>query len=243
MSIAPANSASIAAGPALKLVHCTLTCGPIALSNQPLALPTMAWACVMLGNAPTRMVFAPPCPQAETEAARANIAIKNRLLMLLASDRDGHDATGFFLLPLAPLAVLGYLRPLVDDQIRESRVVEDAGCSVAHIEKNLVQGAMRQVAVNQFAQLLGVAEWRQRTVDQTDDLAQVNVNRFAAQLIATLGSAHAFDQARVLHFEQDQFQKLFWQRLFIGDVANLDCSLMMMPGKHHESLETVKPLL
>src|SRR5580704_5010332 len=98
MSIAPAKSASIAAGPALKLVHCTLTCGPIALSNQPLALPTMACACVILGNAPTRMVFAPPCAQAGSETAKANIAIKNRLLMLLASDRDGHDAAGFFFL-------------------------------------------------------------------------------------------------------------------------------------------------
>src|SRR3974390_346002 len=66
ISIAPAKRASIADGPALKLVHCTLTCGPIALSNQPFALPTIAWACVILGNAPTRIVVV---PWAQTEAA------------------------------------------------------------------------------------------------------------------------------------------------------------------------------
>src|SRR5580704_17316789 len=47
--------ASMAEGPALKLFHSILTLGPIAFSNQPLALPTIACGCVMLGNAPTRM--------------------------------------------------------------------------------------------------------------------------------------------------------------------------------------------
>ena len=60
MSIAPANKASIAEGPALKLFHSILTCGPIAFSNQPLLLPTIACGCVMLGNAPTRMTVCAP---------------------------------------------------------------------------------------------------------------------------------------------------------------------------------------
>src|SRR2546428_13165914 len=56
MSIAPANRASIADGPALKLVHWILTFDPIPFSNQPLALPIIGCAWVILGNAPTRMV-------------------------------------------------------------------------------------------------------------------------------------------------------------------------------------------
>jgi len=73
--MAPANRASIAEGPALKLVHCTLTCGPIAFSNHPLALPTMAWACVTLGKAPTRMVLAVPCAHPVTAVTSPNIRI------------------------------------------------------------------------------------------------------------------------------------------------------------------------
>src|SRR5690348_6691553 len=59
MSIAPAKSASMAEGPALKLVHWIFTLDPIALSNQPLALPIIGCACVMLGNAPTRIIVWP----------------------------------------------------------------------------------------------------------------------------------------------------------------------------------------
>src|SRR5579862_12990 len=104
MSIAPANKASIADGPALKLVHCTLTCGPMALSNQPLALPTMACAWVMFGNAPTRMVVgAGLCAHPENEvASQREVPTRalNRidLLTLLASYDHGEDAGGIFLL-------------------------------------------------------------------------------------------------------------------------------------------------
>ena len=100
MSIAPANSASIAEGPALKLVHCTFTCGPMALSNQPFALPTMACACVMLGNAPTRIVLALPCAHPDTTAANHRpTATRIFYLFLLtsgASNHHGEDAGGFF---------------------------------------------------------------------------------------------------------------------------------------------------
>src|SRR6185437_484007 len=54
MSIAPAKRASIAEGPALKLLHSIFTFAPMAFSNQPLALPIMGWAWVMFGKAPTR---------------------------------------------------------------------------------------------------------------------------------------------------------------------------------------------
>src|SRR5215475_5070681 len=56
MSMAPANRASIAAGPALKVFHSTLALDPRAWSKARFALPTIAWACVIFGNAPTRTV-------------------------------------------------------------------------------------------------------------------------------------------------------------------------------------------
>src|SRR5258707_93970 len=72
MSIAPANKASMAAGPALKVFHSIFTPGPNAFSKNPVAFPTIAWECVMLGNAPTRIVVTFPCAQLETDMASDN---------------------------------------------------------------------------------------------------------------------------------------------------------------------------
>src|SRR5271166_846300 len=44
----------MAEGPALNVFQSIFTPGPMAFSNQPLALPTIACGCVILGNAPTR---------------------------------------------------------------------------------------------------------------------------------------------------------------------------------------------
>src|SRR6516162_7479713 len=64
MSSAPENKASMAEGPALKLVHCIRAAEPKALAKDPFALPTMACAWVILGNAPTRIAV---CPRDGTE--------------------------------------------------------------------------------------------------------------------------------------------------------------------------------
>src|SRR5580698_7173930 len=97
MSIAPANKASIAEGPALKLFHSILTCGPIALSNHPLLLPTIACGCVIFGNAPTRTtVWA-----VATALINKNKPAKKRtprLVMALASSQHRqHAGLGLFL--------------------------------------------------------------------------------------------------------------------------------------------------
>src|SRR5689334_19687047 len=103
MSIAPAKSASIADGPALKLFHSTLAREPIALSNQPLFFPTIACGWVMLGNAPTRMtVCAPPMAFRTTNThARTNRLHRD---MDLASRLHREDA-GFGGLLFADLAI------------------------------------------------------------------------------------------------------------------------------------------
>src|SRR5215469_5203708 len=94
----------MADGPALKLVHCTLTCGPIALSNHPLALPTMACAWVMLGNAPTRRAA---CALAEAVNANHIRVTVGHLVTRTASDHHGKDASRFLLLFLFPGVPLG----------------------------------------------------------------------------------------------------------------------------------------
>src|SRR5271170_1321897 len=203
MSIAPAKRASMAEGPALKLVHCTFTCGPIALSKNPLALPTIAWACVMLGNAPTRMVLALPWAQPEAAVARPSARpIQILLFTLGAPDHHGEDAGGCFFLVLLALAGLGIVL-VVDNQVGQSSVVENACRRITHVEEDLIKRAVRKIAIDEFAELLGVAEGGQRAVDEPNDLAEMDLGGFAAQLVAALGSAHALDHAGVLEFEQD----------------------------------------
>src|SRR5215469_14170234 len=151
MSIAPAKRASMAEGPALKLVHCSLTCGPIALSNQPLALPTIACACVIFGKAPTRTTVWPPCPQAtEATTIDADSASRKRLVTLLASNHHGEDAGGISFLGLH-FGSFRWPYVVIRQQIGQRSVLKDPGGRIAHIEKDLIKSSLRQVAFNQFA--------------------------------------------------------------------------------------------
>src|SRR3989475_9684795 len=87
MSIAPANRASIADGPALKLVHWILTFDPIPFSNQPLALPIIGCAWVILGNAPTRIVvWARRTPENRQRTARTQ-TVRTQIPLLPQSHR------------------------------------------------------------------------------------------------------------------------------------------------------------
>src|SRR5215472_7962377 len=81
MSIAPANSASIADGPALKLFQSTLTFGPMAFSNQPFALPTIACEWVIFGNAPTWMTL---CPEQNEDTSTSAVNTKTSCDLVMA---------------------------------------------------------------------------------------------------------------------------------------------------------------
>src|SRR5579871_720457 len=202
--MAPAKRASIAEGPALKLVHCTLTCGPMAFSKKPLALPTMACACVMLGNAPTRMVLGAPCAKAAIaeKSVQTNpmiFLVTVFLVSLGASDHHGQNAGGILRL-LSAQTALGGSRVLVDNKIRESGVVENVGGRVTDVQKYLVESSVREITVNEFAQVVGVAKRGEGTVDESDNLTEANVGGFAAEAVSSLGAADAIDQAGILEF-------------------------------------------
>jgi hypothetical protein len=66
------------------------------------------------------------------------------------------------------------------DQVSQSGVVKDLGGGIADVKEHLVESAVGKITVDQLAQLLGVAERRQRAVDQADDLAEINVGGVAA---------------------------------------------------------------
>src|ERR1700704_1000954 len=87
MSIAPANKASIAEGPALKLFQSILTCGPVALSNHPMLLPIIACGCVILGNAPTRMTV---CVLANVPSKKNKQVDAKKLLLVMALSSRQH---------------------------------------------------------------------------------------------------------------------------------------------------------
>src|SRR5579864_9391249 len=132
---------------------------------------------------------------------------------------------------------------VVGEQVGESCVIKNPRGGVAYVEKNLVERALGKIAFNEFAQLVGVAEGSERTVDQADDFAEQNFGGIAPQLIAAFRPADTFHQARVHQFQKDQFQKLLGQSFFISDLPDLDGALPMVAGQHHQSLESVETLL
>src|SRR5579859_1743119 len=165
------------------------------------------------------------------------------LLTSRTPDHHWENAGGFLLLiPGTPGRFAG-AGAVPNDQVGQSRVIEDAGCGVAYVEKDLVESAVGQIAVNQFAQLLGIAERRERTVNQADDLAKMDVGWISSQLVTALGPADALNHAGVFEFEQDKLEEFFRERLFIGDVANLDGALIVVTSQHHHGLQGVESFL
>src|SRR5581483_1442101 len=240
MSIAPANKASMADGPALKVFQSIFVCCPMALSNQPFALPIMACGCVMLGKAPTRITAFCPKETPVACATKSPRTAKNLALMrpLASVNHHGKNACFGFLTLTLLIAAFGFFH-----NVGESGTFLDLCDRIPHLQKDLVQLAMRQVAIDQVPQRFGVAKRRQRPIDQPDNLAQANLGRQPAQLISALGAPHAFHHARVLQFQQNQFEKLFRQSFFVRDIANLDRALLVVPRQHHHGLQCVQTLL
>src|SRR5216683_6827379 len=141
----------------------------------------------MLGNAPTRMAV---CAKLETaeQAARSNPA-RRRLFTFVASDDHGQHTSFFFLLGRTP--AFGGTRGCTGDQVRERSVIQNVRHRIAHVEEDLIERAVREIAVDEYAELFGVGERGQRAIDQTHDLAEADFGWIAAELVASLGSAHA----------------------------------------------------
>src|ERR1039458_3318667 len=199
ISIAPANKASIAEGPALKLFHSTLTCGPIAFSNHPLLLPTIACGCVMLGNAPTRITL---CALAKVPRKINNPTQTKRLRLVMAHSPRRcrqHIGLGFLFLAgfrVGGLSVDGFrmrvFRGSTADQVGQRRILQNLCSRIPHFQENFVQRAVVRIAIDQKPQLVRIAERRKRPVNQTDDSAQVDLRRRPAQPVSTLDATRAF---------------------------------------------------
>src|SRR5437899_1288848 len=93
------------------------------------------------------------------------------------------------------------------DNVCKGRVFQDASCRVAHIEEHLIQRPVFDIAIDQASELLGITEWCQWTVNQSNDFAQMDLRRRTAQPVPALGATHTFYDAGVFHFQQNEFQK------------------------------------
>ena len=89
------------------------------------------------------------------------------------------------------------------EKIGERGVIQDVRGRVPHIQENLIQGAMIGIPQDEASQLIRVAQRRQRAINQPDDLADSDLGRWTAELIAALGATHAFNQAGISEFNQD----------------------------------------
>src|SRR4030088_652411 len=245
MSIAPANKASIAEGPALKLFQSILTWDPIAFSNHPLFLPIIACGCVILGNAPTRMTV---CALANIPSKKNKQVDAKRLLLVMAlssGQHRQHTERGSLLpdgLPVDGLWMRVSRRPPVD-QVGQRRILQNPGGRIPYFQKHFVQGAMFGIAIDQIAQLIRIPKGSERAINQTDDLAQPNLGWRPAQAVSAFGATHALHDARVLQFQKNQLQKFFRQIFFVSNVANADRTLGVAPGQYHHRLQRIQPFL
>src|SRR5581483_1409837 len=158
MSMAPANSASIAEGPALKLFHSTFAFGPNAFSNQPLDFPIIACGCVMFGNAPTRTTTFWPhaAPQNTNPVNRTSTPLRILIRTPVTSDHHGKHAALVFL-ARPPRALAG--RSTIDD-VGQAGALQNLGRRVPHLEEYFVESTVRRIAIDLFAQGLGVPQRR-----------------------------------------------------------------------------------
>src|ERR1700675_2816857 len=102
---------------------------------------------------------------------------------------------------------------------------------------------MVRIAIDQSAQLIRISKWRERAINQTDDLAQPDLGWRPAQPVSAFGAARALHDARVLQFQKNQLQKLLRQIFFVGNVANSDRTLGVAPGQQHHRLQRIQPFL
>ena len=159
----------------------------MAFSNQPFALPTMACAWVMLGNAPTRITVVLPDAPSAGNAAEQNQAKQSygTLFILgfpaLETTMDNHGRRPFssFFFAFFDCRTLGW-RFVIDNQVGQGGVFQDLRRGIAHVEEHLVKGAMLG-SDQSGSQLIGIAERSQRAVDQTDDFRQVDFRRRTPQ--------------------------------------------------------------
>lgn len=96
---------------------------------------------------------------------------------------------------------------------------------------------------DESAQLIGVAEGGERAINESDDFAEANLGRLTAELIPTFGAANAFDDASVLQFEQNEFQKFFGQIVINGNLADFNGAGAEAVAERHESFERVQAFL
>src|ERR1700682_451430 len=78
----------------------------------------------------------------------------------LPSDDHGEDAGRLFFLSLVPMlfSSFGSPRSRLDDQIGQSRVVQNMGGGVADVEKHLIKRPVRQVPINQGARVFSTPQ-------------------------------------------------------------------------------------
>ena len=110
------------------------------------------------------------------------------------------------------------LRCVVNDELREEWE-EYLEQTKNHVQ--IVQDTMEQLGLDTEAETPGrlVVRHTGESLVKAMEMALESGEKNAAQLVAALGSAHAFHHAGVLQFEEDEFQKFFWKIFFVSDLA------------------------
>src|ERR1700730_3991819 len=111
----------------------------------------------MLGNAPTRVVV---CAQLESDDPRIKIRsgpLRKRLFTSLPPTPHGQHASLLFVFvsvlvfPSGPAPAFCGPWTTVRDEVSQSRIFQNIRRGIANVQKDLIQSAMRQIAVDEHA--------------------------------------------------------------------------------------------
>lgn len=108
--------------------------------------------------------------------------------------------------------------------ICKGEAIEHCGDGVSHVEHQHSQAAMRLIWAG-AARVRGSAntsDWRERSVDQSDNGTEFYSPHGACERIAPKLSAPCFDVSRGLELGKNLLQKFNWQFFFGGQLTYLE---------------------
>lgn len=109
-------------------------------------------------------------------------------------------------------------------------MIEDPSNRIADFAHYLLHGTTRRIRIGTIAaflvrRLADAADWRQRTIEDADDLTERDLVRLFNQVISSVYPTSAGDEPSSFECEKNLLQEFNRDVLAIGNIAALQCCL------------------
>jgi hypothetical protein len=112
--------------------------------------------------------------------------------------------------------------PVAFEEVGQRGVVEDGGGGVANVEEKLEEAGVAGLGPDQPAELDGVAERGERSVEESHDVSDDDLGGREAKLVTPLPAPAAFHDPGVLKGQENRFEELLGNPLAVGDLVGRD---------------------